>query len=185
MSSLLAGFVADDHHAAAGGFAASARTANVDGLSGHARRYRLAHVHGVGVHHPRHDLFVGIDVGGGNVFFRADEFDQLRGVAPGHALDFAHRHFVGIADHAALGAAEGDVDDRALPGHPAGQRAHFVERDVGSVADAALGGTAGDRVLHPESGEDFEVAVVHLYRDVDREFAVGITQAPARGLRRD
>src|ERR1039457_3909955 len=89
-SQLLTGFIADDHYAAASGLAASAGAADVDGFSGHACRYRLAHVHGVGIHHPRHDLFVGIDVGGGNVFFRADEFDQFGGVAPSHTFDFAH-----------------------------------------------------------------------------------------------
>ena len=162
-SQLLAGFIAHDHHAAPGGFAASTGAANVDGLSGDARGHRLAHVHGVGIHHPRHDLLVGVDVGRGNIFFGADEFDQFRGVAARHALDFAHRHFVRIADHAALGSAEWNVDDGALPRHPAGEGANFVERNVGSVADAALGGAARDGMLHAESGEDFEAAVIHLH----------------------
>src|SRR5205807_5204317 len=124
---LLDGLVAYHHHAAAGSLAASTGAADVDGLPRHHRRDCLAHVHGIGVHHPRHDLFVGIHVGRGNVFFRSDEFDQLGGVAPRHALDFAHRHFVRIADHATLGAAEGNIDYRALPGHPTGQRANFIE----------------------------------------------------------
>src|SRR5208337_1705158 len=132
---LLDGLVADHHHAAAGGFTASAGATDVDGLAGHDGGDGLAHVHGIGVHHPGHDLFVGVDVGGGNVFFGADEFDQFRGVAAGHALDLAHRHFVGIADHAALGSAEGNVDHRALPGHPTGERANFVERDVWRITN--------------------------------------------------
>src|ERR1039458_9196820 len=103
--------------------------ADVDGLSGDARRHGLPHVHGVCVHHPGHDLFVGIDIRRGNVFFGSDEFDQFGGVAPGHALDFAHGHFVGIADHAALGAAERNVDHGALPGHPTGEGADLIERD--------------------------------------------------------
>src|SRR5208283_3886395 len=140
---LLAGLIAHHHHAAAGGFATSAGAADVDGLSGDDGGDRLPHVHGVGVHHPRHDLFVGVDVGGGDVFFRADEFDQLGGVAAGHALQFAHRHFVRIADYAAFGSAERDVDHGALPGHPAGEGADFVEGDVGRVADAALGRSSG------------------------------------------
>ena len=143
--------------AAAGGLAASARAADVDGLAGDDGGDGLAHVHGVGVHDPGHGLLVGVHVGRGNVFFRADEFDQFGGVAAGHALEFALGHLVGVADDAALGAAEGDVDDGALPGHPAGQGADFVEGDVGGVADAALGGAAGDGVLHAVAGEDFEV----------------------------
>src|SRR5208283_5631774 len=136
---LLDGLVADHHHAAAGGFTASAGATDVDGLAGHDGGDGLAHVHGVGVHHPGHDLFVGVDVGGGDIFFGADEFDQLGGVAAGHALQFAHRHFVRIADDAAFGTAERNVDHGALPGHPAGEGANFIQSDIGSVADAALG----------------------------------------------
>ena len=73
-SELFNGLLADDKDAASGGFAATAGAANVDGLAGDDGGHGLAHVHGVGVHDPRHGLFVGIDVGGGDVFFGADEF---------------------------------------------------------------------------------------------------------------
>ena len=89
------------------------------------------HVHGVGVHDPGHRLLVGVHVGRGNILFRADELDDLGCVAARHALQFALAHLFGIADDAALGAAERNIHDRALPGHPAGQRAHFVQRDIG------------------------------------------------------
>src|SRR5712664_2041166 len=46
----------------------------------------VSHVHGICVHHPGHDLFVGIDVGSRNVFLGADEFDQFGGVASRHAF---------------------------------------------------------------------------------------------------
>ena len=115
--------------------------------------HRLPHVHGVGVHHPCHGLLVGVDVGRGNVFFRADEFDQLGGVAAGHALQFAARHLLGIADDAALGAAKGNIDHGAFPGHPTGQRAHFVQRHVRRIAHAALGRAARNGMLHPVAGK--------------------------------
>ena len=91
MFELFAGLIANDHHAASGRFAAAARAADVDRLAGDDRGHGLAHVHGVGVHHPRHDLLVGVDVGRGNVFLRTDELDEFGGVAAGHALEFAHR----------------------------------------------------------------------------------------------
>ena len=52
------------------------------------------------------------------------------------------RERLGVADDAALGAAEGQVDDGALPGHPHGERRDLVQRHVGVVADAALGRAA-------------------------------------------
>ncbi len=168
--------VADDGDAAAGGLAASARAAEVDGLAGDDGVDGLAHVHGVGVHDPGHGLLVGAHVGGGNVFFGADEFDELGGVAASHALELALGHFLGVADDAALGSAEGDVDDGALPGHPGGEGADFVEGDVGGVADAAFGRAAGDGVLDAVAGEDFDGAVVHADGDVDDEFAGGLAE---------
>ena len=114
--------------------------------------------------------------GAGNVLFRADELHQLRGVAPGDALQLAHGELVRIADDSALGAAEGNVDHGALPGHPGRQRAHLVEREVGRVADAALGGAARDRVLHPVSGKHFQAAVVHGHGDVHDDLAGGVAQ---------
>ncbi len=37
-------------------------------------------------------------------------------------------------------------------------------------------------MLHPESGEHFQMPVVHLHRDVDRDFAVGIAQHPPQAF---
>src|SRR5437764_4511907 len=173
---LLYRFVAHDHDAAPGGFAAAARPADVDRLPGNYRGDGLPHVHGIGVHHPGHDLFVGIHVGRGNIFFRADEFDQFSGVAASHAFQFTHRHFVRIANDAALGAAERNIHHGTFPGHPAGQGANLVQGDIGRITNSALGRAACDGVLHTESGENFQLAIVHHDRNVNDDFASGITQ---------
>jgi hypothetical protein len=52
----------------------------------------------------------------------------------------------------------------------------FVERDVGRITDAALGRAARDGMLHAKSGEDFQVPVVHLHRNVQDDFARGVAQ---------
>ena len=54
---------------------------------------------------------------------------------------------VGSQVDAALGAAERDVDQGALPGHPHRQRPDFVEVGRRVVAQAALGRAARDVVL--------------------------------------
>src|ERR1019366_4114037 len=91
-----------------------------------------------------------------------------------HPLQLALAHCLGIADHAALGATERDIDHSALPGHPTGKGAHFVQGDIGRVAYAALGRATGDVVLHPEAGEYFDVAVIHGYWKVNDDFARGV-----------
>src|ERR1700678_225664 len=87
-----------------------------------------------------------------------------------------------IANHAALRAAERNIHDRALPCHPTGEGAYFVQRDVRCIADTAFGRTARNRMLYAEASEDLEMPVIHLHRNVDREFAVGITQHPPQAV---
>ena len=81
---------------------------------------------------------------------------------------------VGIADDAALAAAERDVRDGALPRHPRGERGHFVERHVGVIADAALRRAERDVVLHAVAGEDLDLAVVHLDRARHDDLPLGV-----------
>ena len=170
------GLVADHGDAAAGSLTPSARSADVQRLSRDHSGHRLPHMHGVGVHDPGHGLLVGVDVRGGNVLLWADKLDQFRGVAAGHAFQLADGHLLGVADHAALGAAERDVDHGALPRHPTGQRANLIQGDVGGIADSALARTARNRVLHPEAGEDLDASVVHHHRDVHDHFACRVAQ---------
>ena len=167
------------HHAAApGGLGTPARPAQRHRLAGHHRRDRVARVHGVGVHDPRHHLLVGVHVRRRHVALRSDEVDDLRRVAPGQLFQFRVGQDVRVADHAAFAAAEGNVDHRAFPGHPRGQRAHFVQRHIGSEADAALGRPARDRVLHTVAGEDLDPSIVQLHRDVNRDFSWRKCRAP-------
>ena len=65
-------------------------------------------------------------------------------------------------------------DDGAFPGHVGSERAHFVERHIGRVADAAFAGTARNRVLHAIAGEHFDAPVIQLNGNVDGDFAPGV-----------
>src|SRR5262249_14582998 len=172
----LQGLVTNDHYAATGGLATAARAANVDGLAGNDSGHGLAHVHGVGVHHTCHGLFVGIHVRSGNVLFRAQEFDELGGVAPGEVFQLGKSQLLGINNDAALGAAERDVGHRTPPGHPTGQGPDFVPAYVGGVTDAAFGRTPRDGVLYAEAGKDLNGSVVHGHGDMNNDLAVGITE---------
>ena len=164
---MLRRFARHDHHAASGSLAPAERSAHLDGLARDDGRGRMADVHAVGVHDPRHDLIVGVDVRRGDVLLGADRVDDFRDVAARQRLELAAGHPRRVADDAALAAAERHVRDRALPRHPGGERRHFVERDVGVIADAALRRSKRDVVLHAVAGEDLDLAVVHLHRAGD------------------
>ena len=103
---MLGGLARRDHHAAAGRFAAAERSAHDDRLAGDDGGFGVADVHAVGVHDPRHDLFVGVDVGRRHVLVGADGVDDFRDVAPRERFQFARRHLRRVADDAALAAAE-------------------------------------------------------------------------------
>src|SRR2546426_12565128 len=66
--------------------------------------------------------------------------------------------------------------------HPRGQRTHFVERNVGSKADAALSGPAHGGVQNAISGEYFQRSVVHSDGDVEGDFLARIFQVPVEAL---
>src|SRR5690349_4616074 len=114
----LAGFFNDEEQAASGGLRASQRTADGDGFAGDDAGDGVALHHGIGVHDPGHGLRVGVNIGSGDVLVRADDGKNFAGEAAGHALEFALGHALGIANDAALGSAEGNIDDGGFPGHP-------------------------------------------------------------------
>src|SRR5579859_5480227 len=128
------------------------------------------------VHDPGHGLAVGVYVGRGDVAVVADEDRDLGGEPPRHVLQLVQAQLPRIDDDSALGAAERDVDDRALPRHPHRERLHLVQGDVGVIADAALGRTAVDVVLHSIAREHPDAVVVHAHRERAGELALDLAQ---------
>jgi hypothetical protein len=64
-------------------------------------------------------------------------------------------------------------EEVGIAGHPGGQRAHFVEGDIGGKANAAFAGAAGDGMLDAIAGEDFQATIVKLDGNVDGDFLGG------------
>ena len=158
--------------AGAGGLAAALRAAEGDGLAGDDRGREMADVGRVGVHHPAHDLLVGADVGRGHVGVRPEEVDHFLHVAAGEMLEFGLGELLGIDDHAALGAAVGQADERTFPAHPHRERGDLADGDVLVEADAALGRAGREVVLDPIAFEDRDRSIVAVDRagDGDRPF---------------
>ncbi len=136
----------------------------------------MALVHRERVEDPRHRRGVRADVRRRDVFLGPDLVDDLRGEATRHALELAARHRLRIAHDAALGAAEGQAHQRALPRHPHRERLHLVERDVRVVADAALRRAARDVVRDAPPREGAHRAVVHRRRDRDLDRLLALAE---------
>ena len=167
---------AGDEDAAPGRLDAAERAAQVQRLAGDDTGRRRPGVHRIGVHHPGHDLAVGVDVGCRDVALRADDDADLAGVAPRHPLELLQRQQLRIAADAALRAAVRQVHRGALDRHPRRQRHHLLERHVGVVAHAPLAGAARQVVLDPVALEVGDAAVVHLDRHVDDQRALRALQ---------
>ena len=120
--------------------------------------------HGVGIHDPRHRLRIGVHVRRWNILVRSDQRQNFASEPARHPFQFALGHALRIADDAALCSAERHVHHRRLPGHPRRQRFHFIQRNVGMIANAAFAWPARNVVLHAESGHHAQLAVIHFRR---------------------
>ena len=104
---------------------------------------------------------VGINIGGGNIFFRANNNGYFGCIASCEPFQFILGHFLWVANDAALAAAQGDIHDGGLPGHPGGQGTDGVNGLLGMVTDAALRRPSGIVVLDAETVKYLGRAVVN------------------------
>ena len=124
----VAGRLDDAEDGAAGRrLVAALRPAEADRLAGDDARDGVPGVHGVGVHHPGHDLGVGVDVRRRDVLLGPDQDLDLGEEPAGQALELLLAELLGVDDDAALAAAVRDADDGALPGHPHREGLDLVE----------------------------------------------------------
>ena len=149
------------------------------GLAGDDLADRVALVHGVGVHEPRHHLLVGAHVRRHDVRLRTDERDHLLHVAAGHRLQLAPGQGGRIAGDAALGPAIRQPGQGALPAHPDRQRRHLPDVELGGEARAALGGAERQVVLDAVALEHLRPAIVHVDGDGHGDRPLRVKQAIA------
>ena len=166
------------HAATPGGFRAAFRAADTQRLAGHDRRHRMAGLHADRVHHPGHDLGVGIDVRRGDIAVGTDHDADLAGVAPRQVFELVAAEQLGVDDHAPLGAPVRDANNGALPRHPHGQGFDFLPGHAGVIPDAAFRRTAIDVVVNAVAGEHLDGVVVHQHRKGHGQLALTLAQHP-------
>ena len=162
-------FAGDHEHAAAGGIAAAQAAAQGNRLAGDHAGGGFAQVDGIGIHHPGHDLFVGVDVGRGDVLAGADDDPDLAGVAARQAFQFTAGQLTRIDADAALRATIRHVDCRVLDRHPGRQRHHLGQGHVLVKTHPALAGTTGNIVLHAIAFEVHDATVIHFDRHIHHQ----------------
>ena len=136
-------------------------------------------MHRIGVHDPRHGLFIGAHVGRHDIHLRSDEGNHLLGEPAREPLNFRARHFGGITRNAALGSPVRQARQRAFPAHPHGQRGYLPQRHVGMIAQPALGGAEREVMLHAVAGKNFGGTIVEANGQRDDHGALGKFEAVA------
>ena len=100
-------------------------------------------------------------------------------VASGDCIEFPLAQGVWVKLNAALGPAEGQVQQCGLPGHQRRQCPHLVLVGQGMVSHASLVGPPSPVVLHTISLEHFNAPVVHPHRQRYPQVAPRFTQHQA------
>ncbi len=165
-----------EHAAPTSRLSAALGPAKHDRLAGRDTRDGMTDVHGVRVHQPGHRLLVRVDVRRGDVLVRTNDRDQFGSEAAREVLDLVTRQLLRVDPHAAFRPTVWDSDDGTLPRHEHRQGLHFGQRDVLMVANAALGRSGVAVVLDAMAGEDLHASIVHLHREVHREFPLAVSE---------
>ena len=139
----------------AGRLVAAERAADRERLAGDDAEHRVALVHRVRVEDPRHHRWRRCRRPGAGMSF-SGPISLMISVVKRRVIRSSSRarEQLRVADDAALGAAERQAHQRALPRHPHRERLDLVERDAGVVADAALRRAARDVVRDALARED-------------------------------
>jgi hypothetical protein len=134
------------------------------------------------VEHPQHVLGVRHDVRSGHITNGSDIARYRPNPRAAQSFLLALTEAVRRANHAALAATQGDVDDGALPGHPHREGPDGVDRLLRVETDSTLTGAAGVVVLDPEGAEHLHGAVVHPDREAEMILAHRLAQQIAGRL---
>ena len=105
-----ASFADHDQPAARGCIRSAFAPAHGDRLIGHDSRLMLIRNRLVLIHHPRHCLRIGVDIGGRDVAIDADVRPERAHIGTGCVFEFPSGHLSRIADHPAFASAQGNVD---------------------------------------------------------------------------
>ena len=110
---------------------------------------------------------------------------QLGREAPRQRLDLPPAHRSGVAGDAALGAAEGDVHEGALPRHPHGKGPDLVEVGRRGDSGARPWPARARRCAGPGSPvKTRDAAIVEPHREAHRELALRRPERLAHSRRR-
>ena len=152
---------------------AAERATKAEGLAGH---YRSVVGSGmkliVSVVDPGHGVFVGVDVRRRNIGVRPDIVAKFVDETPSDAPKLGLAQAFRIANHTALGPAEGHFHQGTFPSHQRGQSSDFFDRDVGMIANTALARAQHSIMQDPVAAKRLNRAIFHLDGKANRQCAL-------------
>nr|WP_222708450.1 hypothetical protein [Alkalisalibacterium limincola] len=128
------------------------------------------------VGHPGHHPGIGVHVRRGDVPARAHEAVERLHIGAREALELGPAEVVGIDANRALASTKGDIDQRALAGHPECERHDLAQGSGRMEPDAALGRPQCIVVAATPRLEALQPAIVAAHLQADRQRFLGIMQ---------
>jgi hypothetical protein len=86
----------------------------------------------------------------------------------------ANGQLTGIGKKTTHTPSQGDIDDRAFPGHPHRLSTDGIHSTTRVETDPSLTRTPGIVVLHTKTPEDLHASIIHLDWNTEMELSCGV-----------
>src|SRR5690625_3318925 len=160
-------------HTAPSGLLAAQTTAQSDGFACDNPTVVGAIESRIGIHHPGHDLTVGIYIRRRNIMLRTNDRPYFRSISAGDACQFLSGIVLGIDAHPSFGSPERDINGGTFDRHPGRERHHLAQIDLRMKAYATFARPPGNIMLHAVAFKMGNVAVIQLNGDIHDEYPLG------------
>ena len=154
----------DNHHPTSSCLCPSQGTSKLNRFSSNNRTCPIPLNVAVCVHHPSHNLSVGINIWGRNVNMRTNNGFNHGYVFSGQTLQFLLGKLGRINLYAAFCTAERNICYCTFKGHPRWKSFYFVQIHTLMVADTAFIRAADTAVLNPEPFKVLYAPIIHSDR---------------------
>src|SRR5579875_1740679 len=122
------------------------------------------------IHHPGHYLRSGVNVRRRHINIRSHKIGYCSYVGPAKSLQFTFTELLWITYDSTLGPSKWKVCDGSFPCHPCCKCLYSRKCLLRVEPYSSLCRPSGVVVMHPETGEDLCLTIVHLYWKSDLQY---------------
>ena len=137
-------------------------TAYANCFTGNEARFVLTSDFAIFIHHPAHNLSVGVHIRCGNIFLFANKHSDSVNVCSSQSFQFAFGKSCRIYDNATFATAIRQASNCAFASHPKSESFNFVHGYVLMITHTTFCRTKNGAVLATITSENFGSAIIHF-----------------------